>query len=53
MGGRVDGWTDGRMDGDQKGHSIFLIFMYVKDHVLYVLIYVLKVVTKILMVFKI
>ena len=29
------------MDGDQKGPSIFLIFMYVKDHI-YVLIYVLK-----------
>ena len=29
MGGRVDGWTDGRMDGDQKGRSIFLIFKYV------------------------
>ena len=43
MDGWTDGWTDGGMDGDQKCPSIFLIFMYNKDHVyLYVLIYVLK-----------
>ena len=32
-----------RMDGDQKCPSIFLILMYVKDHVyMYLRIYVLK-----------
>ena len=53
MDGWTDGWTDGRMDGDQKGPSIFLIFMYVKDHVYMYLYTYSKVVTKILMGFKI
>ena len=25
----MDGWMDGRMDGDQKCPSIFLIFKYI------------------------
>ena len=45
--GELCGWTDGRIDGrmdsDQKCTSIFLILMYVKDHIyIYVLICVLK-----------
>ena len=38
----MDGWTDGRMDGDQKFTSIFLILMYFTDHIYMLLIYVLK-----------
>ena len=53
MDGWMDGWTDGRMDGDQKCPSIFLILMYVKDHVYMYLYTYSKVVTKILMGFKI
>ena len=46
---RMDGW----MGGDQKGLSIFLIFKYVIDNVYMYLYMYSKVVTKILMGFKI
>ena len=49
----ADGRMDGRMDGDQKCPSIFLILMYVKDHVYMYLYTYSKVVTNILMGFKI
>ena len=51
-----DGWTDGWMDGwtgHQKCPSIFLILMYVEDHIYMYLYTYSKVVTKILMGFKI